>query len=180
MTELCKLAAKYGTDKIWYTPFYHLLFEHRRDYLTKKVLEIGIGSVSAMKHVPGYQPGASLRMWRDYFPDAQIFGVDKDTSVLFQEDRIKTSYCDQADANELLAIGQWTGGGLDLIVDDGSHDPLHQLWTARMLLSYLKPGGIYVIEDVNHFEAVSPFLKVPHACITYHTSLTARMIVIRP
>ena len=145
MTPLCELAQKYGTDKFpWYTPFYHLLLARRRRDV-RRVLEIGIGTPEAMKHVPGYKPGASLRMWRDYFRNAVIVGVDKDPSAMFSADRILTLEADQS--NDLADVVP--GHDFDLIVDDGSHDPHHQIATFNALFPRLAPGGIYIIEDVN-------------------------------
>ena len=43
------------------------------------------------------KPGASLRVWRDYFPNAIIYGADIDKDILFAEERIKTFYIDQLD-----------------------------------------------------------------------------------
>ena len=52
MTELCKLGLKYGTDKYpSYTPFYDILFNQKRLAVTR-VLELGIGTVGCMGHVP--------------------------------------------------------------------------------------------------------------------------------
>lgn len=44
-------------------------------------------------------------------------------------------------------------GNFDMIVDDGSHDPGHQLATLTALWPTIEPGGIYVIEVGLHFAA---------------------------
>lgn len=54
--------------------------------------------------------GASLRVLRDYFPNALIVGADIDKSVLFQEARIKTCYVDQLDAESVRRLWQSVGG----------------------------------------------------------------------
>ena len=145
MTELCKLGLKYGTDKYpSYTPFYDMLFNQTRLAVTR-VLELGIGTVGCMGHVPGYRPGASLRMWRDYFPNAQITGVDIDQSVLFEEDRINTVLCNQSDlSGETYG---WDKESFDLILDDASHSSADQHATLFQMLPYVKSDGIYIIED---------------------------------
>ena len=76
--------------------------EYRIGY---KVLEIGI-----------YR-GASLQMWRDYFPNAEIFGLDIE-EVHVPGPRIQTIRGDQSDADSLAEVGRH--GPFDLIVDDGS------------------------------------------------------------
>lgn len=159
LTELCRLAEYYGTDKAhFYSPFYDLLFRDRRAKVYK-VLEIGIGTVHAMSHVPGYKPGASLRMWRDYFPNAEIVGMDNDRAVMDAPlgERIIAFRCDQSSEDELenilphLALG----GKFDLIVDDGSHNPTDQLRTFRILSRLLDSRGLYIIEDAENY----PLLK---------------------
>lgn len=141
MTRLCCLAEKYGSDKLGhYTPFYDLLLRHKRGRCVFRVLEIGI------------KDGASLRMWRDYFPEAVVYGMDKDRSTLFDEERIKTFYGDQGsvvDLGNVLSAIEAVRRPLDLIVDDGSHDIEHQALCAEALYPYLAEGGIYIIEDVN-------------------------------
>ena len=87
MTPLCGLALKYGTDKggnhllagetcHQYTPTYYKLLEPYR-YNIKSVLEIGVNY------------GPSLRMWRDFFPNAHIIGLDSNAECLFNEERIE-------------------------------------------------------------------------------------------
>lgn len=175
MTDLCKLATAYGTDKAgWYSPVYDLLLNGRRDEV-KTVLEIGIGTKEAMQHVPGYEPGASLRMWADYFPNALVFGADvvpSDLPNVFQ--------LDQGNIAQLRHAGE-IHGPFDLIVDDGSHNPHHQIIGAQTLVPFLRRGGLYIIEDVNNFDEIMRGLDMPALCISYPTPYkhAARCMVIR-
>lgn len=178
LTNLFELATQYGTDKVYYAPVYELLLQDRR-MRTHAVLEIGIGTPEAMKHVPRYQPGASLRMWREYFPNAHVFGMDIDHRVLFEERFIHTCRVDQGNANEL---GRHVVGlHFDLIVDDGSHKPEHQILGVKVLMPHLQKGGLYIIEDVNNFEEVLQGLEgFSPICIKYpFLGKTARCMVIR-
>lgn len=182
LTELCRLAEYYGTDKAgWYTPFYDLLFRDRREKVYK-VLEIGIGTKQAMAHVPGYVPGASLRMWRDYFPNAQIVGFDKDVNVVTDtpmDRRMAAFRCDQSSEEELETIAPIlaAGGKFDLIVDDGSHKVEDQLLTFKILSRLLDSRGLYIIEDVNW---PGPFVPREHAEIKYwNNGLAGHCILIR-
>lgn len=154
MTPLCELAKHFGTDKGGahinsppgyhdtchnYTPAYHQMFKDRREQV-RRVLEIGIGH------------GCSLRMWRDYFPQAQIAGIDSNKACLFAEDRIRCFVADQYNGGDLMAvIEDLDHPKFDLIVDDGSHEPAHQLFSAKVLLcmaNALAKDGVYVIEDI--------------------------------
>lgn len=164
-SELCLLAKKYNVDKCsdidsaWpthtYTPAYHSLLKNRR--LEPLIfLEIGIGTVELMKGlIYNYTPGASLRMWRDYMPAAQIFGCDIVPSVLFQEDRIKTFLADQSDKESLYNLyrqiyRETADTYIDIILDDGSHKKPHQVFSFTHLWQFVRPGGgLYIIEDVN-------------------------------
>jgi len=147
-TELCILAIQHSTDKAprsghGYTPYYHELFKDRRD--AKKILEIGI------------DVGASLRMWRDYFPQAEIYAMDCDDKKLITETRIRSFYGNQGDEHHLRMMMKWFGPDFDLILDDGSHQADHQILSANVLVPFLSPTGIYIIEDVLY-----PKLLVPH------------------
>jgi hypothetical protein len=159
-TDLCVLAEKYGVDKCpkighTYTPVYDSLLTHGRAS-AKCVLEIGVGNIPLMAQFVGdsYKPGASLRMWRDYFPNAQIIGCDIVKSVLFNdEDRIHTFFCDQSlksSLENLMRNVQSIAQYPDVIIDDGSHMELHQRISFRLLWDYVRPnGGIYIIEDIS-------------------------------
>jgi hypothetical protein len=165
MTELCELFFKYRSDKCpkifhTYSPLYYdILKNNKYDY--KNILEIGVGTNEVMKPISGeeYQIGSSLRAWRDFFPNANIFGLDIKKDVLFKDDRIECYYTDQSDSNELektislIAQNQSIKNlDFDLIIDDGSHVVNHMILTFNTLKKYLKKGGIYIIEDIKKHE----------------------------
>ena len=152
MNRLSKLAIKYGTDKVpinghSYTPYYHKLF---KDMKVGKLLEIGMGYPETMQHLPDYKIGASLRMWRDYFPKAMIYGCDIKPTTMFKGNRIKTFICDQSDKDSLMAMMNFIGN-VDIIIDDGSHKTEHQIFTAKVLRPFTK---VYIIEDVKEPERI--------------------------
>lgn len=139
---LTSLADKYQSDKgtlffsHLFTKIYDsYLFEKRNE--VKKVLEIGIGQ------------GGSLRMWRDYFPNAEVYGIDIDSNVMFKEDRITTFIVNQGIRAHLEGLLKTTGGDFDVIIDDGSHMIEHQQISFGYLFKYLKSGGLYIIEDLH-------------------------------
>ena len=161
-TPLCELAFKYGSDKCpkikhHYTPFYWEMFKLQQHHEVRKLLEIGVGDQDEMRWtgVPGYVTGASLRMWRDFFPNAQIYGADIKPELVFKEDRIETFQCDQSQEADLLRVIEQTGTDLDVVIDDGSHRREHQVFTCRTLMPLLPKNVIYIIEDVGHPGEVS-------------------------
>ncbi|VVB71169.1 Uncharacterised protein [uncultured archaeon] len=164
LTPLCEIMNKYGSDKGTtgqgtsghnYTKLYHHLFNDiRNDEL--KVLEVGIGSVnpelqSNMAWSRGYKPGASLRGWKEYFPNAFIYGCDFDEATLFSEDRIKTFYIDQRSQDIILdqVRRNIKNVSFDIIIDDGLHECEVNLLTFACLYNSLKIGGTYIIEDLD-------------------------------
>ena len=70
----------------------------------KKIIEVGIGS-NDRKSVgymgDNYRIGASLRLLRDFFPKAQVVGIDIDPGLMFRETCIKTFVVDQLDVYAL-------------------------------------------------------------------------------
>src|SRR6266404_476232 len=108
-TRLCRVMSKYGSDKGRahnYTTVYSALFE-RRYHERLRIFELGLGSNNP--DVPSTMgefgvPGASLRGWRQLFPHALVYGADIDREILFQEDRIKTFFCDQLDQSSIREL----------------------------------------------------------------------------
>ncbi len=138
MNLLESLGEKYDPTKRFhnYLKHYSTHFQERRLEF-KKVLEIGV------------QTDSSVKMWREYFPNAQIYGLDLDPACkAFEDDRISIFIGDQSDPDVLNNIIQQTGGGFDVVIDDGSHIQEHQIKTFNHLFPALDEFGIYVIEDV--------------------------------
>lgn len=160
-TSLCKIMAQHGSDKgnyagdfkHNYTQYYHFLFSRKRKQV-KNVFEIGVGSINpeyANNMGSNGRPGASLYGWRDYFPNANIYGADIDKDVLFTEDRIKTFFCDQFSSSSILDM--WLHDDLkditfDLIIDDGCHHPNANACFFENSIHKLSKKGVYIIEDI--------------------------------
>ena len=141
--DLDRLAAIYGSDK-WgahfYTPHYARHFGAlRRRRLT--VLEIGIGGFE-----DPFLGGASLRMWRAYFPKSRIYGIDIHDKSRHDETRIRTFRGDQTDRGFLERVVREIGRP-DIVIDDGSHINAHVRATFEILFPLLADTAIYVVED---------------------------------
>lgn len=153
--ELDRLINKYGSDKNLskYNLIYSKLFKDIKLNVTS-VLEIGVGSLTSesssfagiKRFYPNYSPGASLRAWRDYFPNAFIHGVDIGEDCLIEEERIKTFIFSSTRHDKCLEhLFEYK---YDIIIDDGDHQGLSQLLTFKNLIPLLKENGYYFIEDV--------------------------------
>jgi hypothetical protein len=157
MPQLSTLFAMYMSDKDrnGYSSLYNALFLHMKDSPIK-LLEVGIGTMipgahSSMKgYMPDhYQPGASLRAWRDFFARGEIHGMDIAPDCMFSENRVATHLCDSTNSESCQAwIEAHPDVSFDVIIDDGSHWDQHQLQTLENLFPLVKTGGFYVIEDV--------------------------------
>jgi demethylmacrocin O-methyltransferase len=142
--DLSELAARFGSDKWggrWYTPHYQRHFEPYRE-LPVKVLEIGIGGYDAID-----AGGESLRMWKHYFRRGLIYGLDIFTKTGIEESRLRVVQGDQGDAQFLDSMARELGP-FDIIIDDGSHMSHHVITSFTALFPHLRPGGIYVVEDL--------------------------------
>jgi trans-aconitate methyltransferase len=139
MDTVDKLADLYSlTDKKrqGFTPLYDMLFAPFKLSVTK-VLEIGI------------HRGDSLRMWRDFFPNATIYGWDKDPQFVFQEPRIKTRAVDHDDKEQVRLALDEIGGNMNIVIEDGSHWMSSQQRLLAWCLPYVGSGGLYVTEDLH-------------------------------
>lgn len=177
MTVLCEMARTYHTDKVgWYTPFYDLLLSPRRLEI-KRMLEVGIGTKETMKHVDGYLPGASLFMWRDYFPNAEIWGVDSDRRALTEFESIRSVHSDSTDPELVSKLPR----SFDLVVDDGSHNAEIQFKTFLNLWPLVRDGGLYIIEDAESWRDLSELLDGfrPTVVLTPHSGTSGKLMLIR-
>ena len=95
---------------------------------------------------------ASIDLWQSYFErlDLWMADIDPECAVKVQNATANTILIgDQSSEADLMRWVNTSGGAFDIIVDDGSHNPQHQLESFRVLFSQgLKGGGIYFIEDI--------------------------------
>lgn len=167
MPELKRLFDHHKTDKgqNGYADLYECLFNDKR-FSVDKLIEIGIGTLipgmwSTMYGYSqeGYRPGASLRAWREYFPNATIYGIDLQPDTQFTEPRIVTMLADSRAAVEIDKAMQMHGvGQVDIVIDDGSHSASDQLATLGVMFEYIRPGGYYIIEDIGSVD-INEFVK---------------------
>jgi hypothetical protein len=124
------------TDKITqhrYDRFYPMFLEPLRNQ-EFSMLEIGIDR------------GGSLSLWKEYFPYAKIFGADIHQE--WKDERTTVIKCDQSSAFDLKILAQKVPK-CKLIIDDGSHNPQHQMITfCELFKNALDFGGVYIIEDL--------------------------------
>ena len=121
---------------------WHHYFEIYHRHLAKFV-----GAPSTLLEI-GIYAGGGLDMWRDYLGSrCELYGVDIDPSCTrFEEATIFIG--DQAD-RAFWKRFRAEAPSLDIIIDDGGHTVLQQLVTLEELLPHLRPGGVYICEDIH-------------------------------
>jgi hypothetical protein len=151
-SELKACFDKFGSDKSNGHNYHHLYGPILRNRgKVRGVLEFGLGTnnldvVSNMGSEG--RPGASLRAFRDFLPNAKIYGADIDRGILFMENRIATFYVDQTDPATFAELGASVPSDLDLVIDDGLHSPNANIETLKFGLGKIREGGWVVIEDI--------------------------------
>ena len=89
-----------------------------------------------------------MRVWKDYFPTAEVIGIDIDAKILFKEDRITTYHVDQTDP---ISIGNFFKSchikSFEIIIDDGLHTEEAATIFFENAWSRLESYGMYFIED---------------------------------
>jgi hypothetical protein len=161
-SDLDALALYYGTDKSssghGYTRLYRRHLGPRRRAV-RSVIEIGVGGMTSSDGYETTAGGQSLRMWSRYLPKAMIVGIDLHPKEV-SGPRIRFEQGDQSDEAFLSLLVQ-KYGPFDLVIDDGSHIGRHITASFKALWPAVKPGGLYVIEDLQvayrpHWEGGPP------------------------
>lgn len=101
------------------------------------VLEIGVYS------------GGGLALWQHYFgPKCRLYGVDiLEACKSFETESTKIYIGDQSDRDFWKRIRAQVPR-IDIVIDDGSHFPEHQIVSMQELLPHVAPGGVYLCEDI--------------------------------
>ncbi len=136
MKTLHEIGVEKNTDKATHHGFTHVydnILSHIRNEKLK-LLEVGIAE------------GASLKMWEEYFPNAQIYGADIFDNKHLDNERIKTFLMNQEVVEELVKVDN----DFDIIIDDGGHTMNQQQTSLKILFNQkLKSGGYYILEDLH-------------------------------
>lgn len=147
MSSLSDIATKWGTDKIgsdhtWfhknYLHIYEKYFESIR-HLPIRFLEIGVLG------------GRSLYTWREYFPNAEIHGIDINSECKRFENKDAKVFVHILDCSDEAGLAEFKNmftNYFDVILDDGSHINNITLKTFKHLYHSVKPEGFYIIEDL--------------------------------
>ena len=150
------IAKKYPTDKDfthnYFNAVYEKYFSPIRDEV-KKFCEIGVGG---FWQDAGWVPGNSLKVWDEYFPNAEILGLDIKSFDLTSQGKVTVDYIDQSN-KELVDEYASKLTEYDIILDDGSHVMYDQQITMASFFKSLKSGGIFVMEDLHS----SPEVRIP-------------------
>lgn len=101
----------------------------------------------------GFKKGSSAKMWEKYFTNANLHFIDINKSFLEtygkqMSNRVKLHLIDQSNAMDLREFGQ-RYGKFDIIIDDGGHTMNQQITSFKSLFPYVKPGGVYIVEDLH-------------------------------
>ena len=172
---------EYGSDKSR-THNYHLIYGAlmRDPSKIDSLLEIGLGTnntdvVSTMGEAG--KPGASLRAFRQFLPNALISGADIDRRVLFEEERIKTYFVDQTNLSTFDELAKSIKEPFDIIIDDGLHSPNANLTVLIFSISHLKVGGWIVIEDIK--ESALPIFRTASCLLAgrFHCHIVKTKVV---
>ena len=143
---------KFDGQGIWkWTHYFEIYDRHLSRFRNTdvRILEIGVYS------------GGSLEMWRDYFgPKVQIFGVDiEESCTVYRKNGVEIHIGDQSNRGFWQEFKKQVGP-VDIVIDDGGHQPIQQLVSIEELLPHVRPGGVYLCEDVHG--AMHPFVSYVH------------------
>jgi len=162
-TQLCEIMNRNLSDKGNGHHNYTKLYDHMFGFFRHEnlnILEIGVGSINP--NIPSnmsggdlglyYKPGASIRGWREYFPNSEIYCCDIDNSILdFQDSKIHGFFLDQTNdyiLNSVANEGIIKDVKFDIIIDDGLHFFPVNTNVMNFFLPKVKKGGYYIIEDI--------------------------------
>lgn len=188
---LSDLLLHYNSDKS-NTHDYHFVYQPIIDseLLNKEIVsvcEIGLGTnyldIDSNMSWSG-SPGASVRAFRDYNSNLNIYGGDVDKRILFQEDRIQTTFVDQNHPKSIRLFLDKSQP--DIVIDDGLHQPFSNtnvLYESLKYFSETKKEGWIIIEDIspdwsNYWKALLSVVKKSYDVAIIKTK-SALMLIVR-
>ncbi len=114
-----------------------------------QTLEPFVGTKVRMLEI-GVSKGGSLGLWRKFLgEDATIFGIDIQPACAVYDGEAASVRIGSQDDPQFLRSVVSEMGGLDIVLDDGSHVASHQRTSFNVLFPLLSEGGLYIIEDMH-------------------------------
>ncbi len=144
ISEILKSKKTDKANQHSYGDYYDELFSQYDKEAPVKILELGV------------QGGGSLQAWKEYFPNAEVIGIDISDSRWpeYIKDNVTFHKCDLRDF-EMRGYE----GYFDIIIDDSDHFIGTQMYIVNNYLKLLKKGGTMVIEDVQAPERDSEMIR---------------------
>ena len=123
-----------------YLPVYdEIMLPYRRK--ATDILEIGV------------QFGGSMTLWVNYFTRAHIHGIDPTDQLIYPiKSNKRCTYYNADGYNQEFITKTFKENSMDIIIDDGPHTLDSMLSFAKIFPSYLKSGGLLIIEDIPSME----------------------------
>ena len=117
-----------------YLPIYEELFAPFRTTCSN-ILEVGIFD------------GGSMKLWHDYFPNANVYGFDLNMSrnKYVPPPRVHLS---EEDAYQVEVVKRFNPGSFDVVIDDGWHTLESMCAFAGLYHRLVRPGGYLIVEDL--------------------------------
>jgi hypothetical protein len=144
------MAAAEGARVSWYDPVdSDKHYWHRYSGFYQRHFA-ALGAASSILEY-GILQGASIGWLHRVFPQAEIFGVDIEPQQPGWPTGPGITYlkADQGDRRNIACMLQRLNRTFDLVIEDGSHVPAHQANCLAETFPYLRPGGLYVLEDLH-------------------------------
>lgn len=129
-----------------YIDTYESLFSPIRDSCTR-VLEVGV------------KEGGSIKLWNDYFPNAEIHGIDIDMSGVKADLSSSRIRLHTQNGYSYDVIKAFEPSSFDVLIEDGLHTKDTVVAFAAMYPQLLKEGGICVIEDIQSMDWIPDIRK---------------------
>ena len=132
---------------------------HRYSGFYRRRLD-ALGPVSTILEY-GVFKGASIRWLREIYPAAQIFGIDIVPQQLDWPNGPGITYrqCDQGDRDSVARLVRELSGPFDLVIEDGSQTPRHQAASLAETFPAIRPGGLYILEDLHTSHPTHPIFR---------------------
>lgn len=173
VTDLCRLGVKHPTDKSPYnesgslhkhpyTAVYNLLFSYLR------YNPIVLGEVGILDNM-------SMKCWREYFPNATLYGYEYSEMLLQKavSDRLSNTVYSKMDVKDVNSIHSGLQSMMfDILIEDSTHEFGDQIRFANIAYKYVKPGGFLIIEDIFRNESEQRYVEALSGISKYFSSMT--------